>query len=318
MSYSKERLIQLRRRKKWRTITTVVAVFLFCGVCIFSAYYPAPSWQYYFMCPKVEPREEGEMRLHFLSVGQGDCTLVEFPDGKTMLVDGGSPYGYGAKKVMRYLNALKIRKLDYVVVTGTETGRCGALGELAKYKKIGYAYHPQTATSGSPEYITFCSESGRKSTPASKAERYLRVESETEENYSFTFLLPYSNETAADSALWIEWNGYGVLLFGGIDEETETQLFSDARLGYFAEYGIDLQAQTTLVRMCNYGKATGITKEFYEYLSPQAVVTSCLQSVSFTPDDWAVPVSSEHYRTDLNGTVVATFTSEGLVVKTEK
>ena len=258
------------------------------------------------------------MRVHFLSVGQGDCTIVEFPDGKTMLVDGGSPYGPSIDRVMRYLNALKIRTLDYVVVTGTQSERCGALSEVARFKKIGFAYHPKTTSSGSLDYANFCAEAGRKFTPSTKAERYLRVESESNENYSFTFLLPNLQDSNGDSALWIEWQGYGVLLFGDINAEREGQLHSDSKLGYFDDLGIDFEKNTYLVRMANHGAATQATKALYDYLRPQAVVISCLESVSFTPDEWAVLSASERYRTDLDGVVVATITKDGMSVKTEK
>jgi len=36
--------------------------------------------------------EKGRLRVHFLDVGQGDCILLELPDGTLMLVDGGGQW----------------------------------------------------------------------------------------------------------------------------------------------------------------------------------------------------------------------------------
>ena len=30
-----------------------------------------------------------DLKIHFVDVGQGDCTFIETPYGKTILIDGG-------------------------------------------------------------------------------------------------------------------------------------------------------------------------------------------------------------------------------------
>src|SRR5207253_852733 len=39
--------------------------------------------------PLSAPRPDGRLHFDFLDVGQGDSTLVTFPNGETLLVDGG-------------------------------------------------------------------------------------------------------------------------------------------------------------------------------------------------------------------------------------
>lgn len=47
--------------------------------------------------PFSAPRPDGKLHLDFLDVGQGDSTLVTFPDGQTLLIDGG---GVGIQKTV--------------------------------------------------------------------------------------------------------------------------------------------------------------------------------------------------------------------------
>lgn len=66
-----------------------------------------------------------DMRVHFIDVGQGDSILIESPNGKTMLVDGGVK-GAG-QEVVAYLKGLAVNKLDIVVATHPDADHIGGL-----------------------------------------------------------------------------------------------------------------------------------------------------------------------------------------------
>jgi len=75
-------------------------------------------------------RRRPTLEVVMLDVGQGDATLLRFPNGRTMLVDaGGRPAGsrfdVGARVVGPALRAHGIRRLDYVVVTHADADHIG-------------------------------------------------------------------------------------------------------------------------------------------------------------------------------------------------
>ncbi|MEK5070233.1 MBL fold metallo-hydrolase [Sporosarcina sp. FSL K6-1508] len=66
-----------------------------------------------------------ELKVHFLDVGQGDSILIQAPNGKNMLVDGGTK-AYGSK-VVSFLKSKGVKKLDYVVATHPDADHIGGL-----------------------------------------------------------------------------------------------------------------------------------------------------------------------------------------------
>ncbi|WP_435528852.1 MBL fold metallo-hydrolase [Lysinibacillus parviboronicapiens] len=78
----------------------------------------------------VEPEKKAvtagqQMLVHFIDVGQGDSILIESPNGKTMLVDGGVK-GAG-QHIVSYLHELGVKKLDIVVATHPDADHIGGL-----------------------------------------------------------------------------------------------------------------------------------------------------------------------------------------------
>ncbi len=81
---------------------------------------------------------QGALRVAILDVGQGDATLVQFPDGRALLVDaGGLPAGgtseiadgpsfdIGDRVVARAIRAFGVRRLDTLVLTHGDPDHIG-------------------------------------------------------------------------------------------------------------------------------------------------------------------------------------------------
>ena len=96
----------------------------------------AESWQRDRPCTLAElPRDRPWLRLVSLDVGQGDATLLRFPDGSTWLVDaggtiGGSRFDPGARIVTPALRAQGIDCFDALVLTHGDADHAGGAAGL--------------------------------------------------------------------------------------------------------------------------------------------------------------------------------------------
>jgi len=76
-----------------------------------------------------------ELRFYAIDVGQGDSSLFIFPDGKSMLIDAGTPSS--AKALVRYLKECGLRKIDVLVATHPHSDHIGGFPEVIRRFEIG-------------------------------------------------------------------------------------------------------------------------------------------------------------------------------------
>lgn len=107
-------LVLLRHRSisRWSCATLLI------GLLVWWAWSPRNQW------------EPGILRVTFLDVGQGDATLLELPDGQTVLIDGGPAYrrlDMGRAVIGPYLWNRGIHRIDHVVATHPQWDHVGGL-----------------------------------------------------------------------------------------------------------------------------------------------------------------------------------------------
>jgi len=86
----------------------------------------------------LHPRQ---LEVTFLDVGQGDGIFLRFPNGKTMVVDGGirSPrFDNGARVVLPYLRYRNIDRIDVVVASHPHNDHIGGLIALLETVEVGH------------------------------------------------------------------------------------------------------------------------------------------------------------------------------------
>jgi len=118
-------VVHLKKRK--------VARYLFWGVSILLVI-DLTFWS-------LRDLFQENLRISFLDVGHGDSVLIEFPEGKRMLVDGGGLYedrfDVGKIVIAPFLWKKKIRKIDTLVLTHPDPDHLKGLSFIASQFSIG-------------------------------------------------------------------------------------------------------------------------------------------------------------------------------------
>lgn len=92
--------------------------------------------------PSNQP--SGQLKVHFIDVGQADSILVQFPNGQNMLVDAGN--NDDGPAVVSYLKSRGVSRIDYLVATHPHEDHIGGMDNVIRAFGIGQVYMPRVTT----------------------------------------------------------------------------------------------------------------------------------------------------------------------------
>lgn len=247
---------------------------------------------------------EGALAVHFIDVGQGDCTLIE-AQGRFMLIDGGERGSEAA--VIKYLQARGVERLDYVVATHPHSDHIGGLayGILEAFP-AGTILMPRLSPDNTPTTNTYeaflAAVAAQKSNGASALYAvpgtvYALGEAE------FTILGPLeedlSNQNNNSVSLRLRYGSTAALFTGDAEKSAEAALV--------AAYPFGLGAQ--LLKAGHHGSNTSCSAEFLQAVAPKYAVACCGLDNSYGHPDTRMlercaAANVTVFRTDIHGTVV--------------
>ena len=210
--------------------------------------------------------------VNFISVGQGDCTLIR-DRGKVTLIDtGGLTYMDVANdSLIPYLRKNKIYKIDAVFITHYDYDHYGALEELAKAYKINNLYDYNSVFPVKIGRLTF-------------------------NNYNY-YGEGRSEENDKSLVLSFHICKKDFVICGDATKYVEKEIM---------KRGDNIPCD--IVRIGHHGSNTSTSEEWIQYLSPEEAVISVGKNNKFGhPNKEVLSVLNKYkikiHRTDLEGTI---------------
>ena len=286
------------------------------------------------------PNEEGLLRVNFVDVSNGDCTIIELPDGKILMIDGGDGTHAHNAKILKELNSRNVDNIDYLICSSVENGSCGGLKEILNYKTVDKIFAPYSP-------VTYISEGFKHFTDAikqlDKEISYCEYGVGIEGNgYSFCFLSPDShlyeggeygtllnspteqNIKNASAVIWLECDGVNFMFLGNTGQAVQKKL-----INYYNVSGLEFGGRTIdltkcdILKMSDHGSKEGAFAQFIDLLNPHAAIISVGENGRGNPTLAAIAnaqknVGDELYRTDELGTITVTVKCGNYEISKEK
>lgn len=245
-----------------------------------------------------------DLKVHFIDVGQADSILIQ-SDEKSMLIDAGN--NADSELVKAYLDERNIKKIDYLIGTHPHEDHIGGLDYVINNFDIGKLYMPKiTSTTKTFKDVVGAAKNKGLNFTAPKVGEIIDLG-----DAKCTILAPI-NESYEDT------NDYSIVI--KLDHGNNSFLFTgDAEQVVEKEMiNSEVNLQSTVLKIGHHGSISSTSKEFLEKVNPKyGVITVGVDNDYGHPRqlvmDRLKEKNIEVYRTDENGTVVAT--SDGREIK---
>lgn len=251
----------------------------------------------------------GEFEVHFIDVGQADCSLI-ICDDEAMLIDGGNTSD--SSLVYSYLKKYSVDILKYVVLSHAHEDHVGGIPGAMRYADVEQVLAPVAASDADcyEDFVAAVKEQGLEITNPLPGEEFSLG------GGSFEILGPIEEDpdelNNTSLVLKMTYDNVSVLFTGDAETLEERSII---------KAGYDVSA--TVLKAAHHGSETSSSYSFLREVMPRYVVISVGQNNSYGHPHESVlskyaALDATVYRTDINGTVILRSDGADISFETEK
>lgn len=259
-------------------------------------------------------RNDTDLSIHYIDVGQGDSELICFNDGEVMLIDTGT--NENSSSLINYLNSQNVEKIDYMVLTHPHEDHIGGACAVLNNFTVKNAYLPKIDENMVPTTRTY-----EKTLEALINKQVNVIEGKagtdikTNENTSAQIIGPnsegYDDLNNYSIVIKLTHKNKSFLFMGDAQNKSEKEIFSKYNL------------KADVLKCGHHGSRTSTGKEFIKRVAPSYVIISCGKNNRYGHPHEQTLKKLENakvkvYRTDLNGNIVINLKDQEMTIKTEK
>ncbi len=247
------------------------------------------------------------LKIYFVDVGQGDCTLIKTPQNKIILVDGGgSEFGnfdVGEQILLPYLLDRKITKIDYIMISHFDSDHVkGILTIIKKLNVKNIIISKQGENSNNyKEFLEIIKDKNINIMQVKKGDN-IKIDKYT----YFEILFPENNlikENILNNnsiVAKLHCKYISMLFTGDIEEIAETRLYE--------LYKNSNALESTILKVAHHGSKTSSISKFLDLVKPKIVFIGVGENNKFGHPNTGViqrlyKYTKKIYRTDLNGEI---------------
>lgn len=333
--------------KKFAYKNFFLVLFLILVLISFLVFAYFQGWLDRFLKPKDETHFKSEaggyvttvnslqdLRVNFLDVGQGDCIIIELPDGKNMIIDSGQ-HSKAKNAIQTFATDRNITTFDYLLLTHADSDHVDNMSWVIDTYDIKYIFRPNnysdnniskdlpsdfnTKTDGgyvvtTKVYANFMVSAYAERCPVeifNKDSDFTNklIYGGNEYSYTFDFLTPiaernliaYSDPNNYSPIMMLTFMNKKVMFTG----DAEVKMLTE----YVETYG-DIN-NVDVLKVGHHGSENATTSEFIRAIDPEYAVIQCgLGNKYKHPHQEALDRLTSYdsnmkiYRNDTNGKIV--------------
>lgn len=327
--------VKRKIKKKLNNVKSIIATIAVILVIIFvlACYFYPPLYAFvlglFNQDDQTEFKVEGDttyitsgimpdLKVHFVDVGQGDCIIIELPDGKNVIIDAGEKHYDDLDAYIK--QNTNVKSFDYLIATHADSDHIGNIDLVLRDYEVKNIYRPYVKYTGdkynfSDDFNQGSTNSVKSTTAYADFLNYVQNETYVENGetksaswqffthesdfagkisyndtiyeYYFDFLTPrvvnlsdikYKNANDYSPIIKFTYCGVDIMLTGDAEGGDEGDAEDDF-VTYYSQLNVDVDVE--ILKVGHHGSRTSSTQAFLDLIKPEYAVIQCGEGNSY-------------------------------------